>query len=139
VRTPSGTRPALGGILVAAALAAGGCRLPEPEPEGTFVTLVSADAALAERVERALAAEGVPTHGIQVRVVNGVVALGGDVPSDADRRVAEAVARAVEDVRGVYNELVVASPPTAAAPGLGGRGSRLSHADEARATRRSPA
>ncbi len=112
----SGVRPALGAILVGAALASGGCRPPEPEFEGTFVTLVSADAALADRVEKALAAEGVPMHGIEVRVANGVVALGGYVPSDADRRDAEAAARVVDDVQGVRNELAVAPVPTAAAP-----------------------
>jgi hypothetical protein len=103
-------------MLLAAALAAGGCRPPEPEFEGVFVTLASADAALAERVERTLAAQGIPTQGIQVRVANGVVALGGEVPSDADRRAAEVVAGAVQDVRGVRNELAVAPRPMAAVP-----------------------
>jgi hypothetical protein len=110
-----GVRSALCALALGTAFTAAGCRPPEPEYEGTFVTLVSADAALAERVAEALAAEGVPMAGIEISVANGVVALAGRVPSDADRREAEETARVVVDVQGVRNELAVGPAPTAAA------------------------
>jgi len=109
-----GVRSALGALALGMVLAAAGCRPPEPEYEGTFVTLVSADAALAERVAEALAAEGVPMAGVEISVANGVVALAGRVPSDADRRAAEETARVLADVQGVRNELAVGPAPAAA-------------------------
>jgi osmotically-inducible protein OsmY len=83
---------------------------------------VSADAALAERVQEALAAAGVPMAGVGISVANGVVALFGSVPSEADRRAAEAIARVMADVRDVRNELSVGpAPPPQAPPALAAR------------------
>jgi BON domain len=115
VRKRSGVGSALCALALGAWLTIG-CQPPEPEYEGTFVTLVSADAALAARVQEALAAQGVRMEGVGVSVANGVVALFGSVPSEADRREAEAIARVVHDVQGVRNELVVGPAPLSRPP-----------------------
>jgi hyperosmotically inducible protein len=113
-RTASGgvASRTFGALALVALLANAGCLPDEPDFEGTVVTLVSADAALAERVEQVLAAERPPLGGVVVSVANGVVALSGRVPTDAERERAERAARRVDGVREVRNELaVVAAPP----------------------------
>jgi hyperosmotically inducible protein len=110
----------VGALALVALLASAGCLPEEPDFEGTVVTLVSADAALAERVEQVLAAEQPPLAGVAVSVANGVVALSGRVPSDAERDRAERAARSVDGVRDVRNELAVVEAP----PALGALGFR---------------
>jgi len=102
---------------VGALLAASGCLPEEREFEGTVVTFVSADAALAEAVRRVLAAEGSAMAGVEVSVANGTVALSGEVASAAARREAEQAARGVEGVYGVRNELGVSAAGAALARG----------------------
>jgi hypothetical protein len=101
----------------AAALAAGGCLPEERDFEGTAVTFVSFDAALAEEVRRVLAAEGKAMAGVEVSVANGTVALSGEVGSAATRRAAEQAVLGVEGVNGVRNELGVSAAGSALARG----------------------
>src|SRR5262245_10365030 len=82
-------------LCVGAALATA-CVPEERSFEGTRVTLVSADAALAGAVQSALAAEGIALGEIAVTVANGTVALRGEVATPAIRTEAEATARAVD-------------------------------------------
>jgi hypothetical protein len=105
-----------GAVLgLAVAFLATAC-VPEERPfEGTRVTLVSADAALAGAVQEALVAEGIAPGEVAVTVANGTVALRGEVASPAARSEAEATARAVEGVEDVRNEISVReSPPVGA-------------------------
>jgi len=103
--------------ILGAALAAGGCLPEEREYEGTLVTFVSADAAVADEVRRVLAAEGNAMDGVEVSVANGNVALSGEVASAAARRAAEQAARGVEGVNGVRNELGISAAGAALARG----------------------
>lgn len=107
-------RRALAALFVGALLAAG-CLPEEREFEGTVVTFVSADAAVAEEVRRVLAAEGAAMVGVEVRVANGTVALSGEVASPAARREAEQAALAVEGVHAVRNEIDVSAAGAALA------------------------
>lgn len=97
--------------FAAAALCAVGCVPEERSFEGTRITLVSADAALAGAVQQALAAEGIPLGEVAVTVANGTVALRGEVASAEVRTEAEATARAVDGVEDVRNEIAVRTLP----------------------------
>jgi len=104
-------------LALGTALVSGACLPEEREFEGTVVTFVSVDAALADEVRRVLAAEGRTMAGIEVSVANGTVALSGEVASSAARRAAEQAARGVEGVNGVRNELDVSAAGAALARG----------------------
>jgi osmotically-inducible protein OsmY len=87
------------------------CVPEERSFEGTRVTLVSADAALAGAVQQALIDEGIAASEVAVTVANGTVALRGQVETSATRSVAEAAARAVDGVEDVRNEISVRGQP----------------------------
>jgi osmotically-inducible protein OsmY len=95
--------------LLAAALTGSACVPEERTFEGTRVTFVSADAALAGAVQQALVAEGIPAGEVAVTVANGTVALRGEVASPAMRSEVEATVRAVDGVEDVRNEISVRS------------------------------
>jgi hyperosmotically inducible protein len=103
----SRTKPALAALWIAAALFATACVPEERTFEGTRVTLVSADAALAGAVQQALVAEGIAIGEVAVTVANGTVALRGEVADPTVRTEAEAAARAVDGVEDVRNEISV--------------------------------
>ncbi|HEX9446920.1 MAG TPA: BON domain-containing protein [Dongiaceae bacterium] len=92
---------ALGGAAVLS-----GCAVSSgQETAGQYVD----DATITTKVKSALASDGGVTLANQVGVETGqgVVQLSGFVPSISDRARAENIARSVEGVRGVKNDLVV--------------------------------
>ena len=96
--------------LALSALLFGSACVPEERSfEGTRVTLVSADVALAGAVQQALVEEGIDAATVAVTVANGTVALRGQVETPAARTQAEATARAVDGVQDVRNEISVRS------------------------------
>jgi osmotically-inducible protein OsmY len=97
----------LAALGLGAAIAMTACVPEERTFEGTRVTLVSADAALAGAVQQALAAEGIALGKVAVTVANGTVALRGEVETPAVRTEAEATARAVDGVEDVRNEISI--------------------------------
>ena len=99
----------LAALGFAAALVVTACVPEERGFEGTRVTLVSADAALAGAVQQALIDEGIAAGEVAVTVANGTVALRGSVASTDERSEAEAAARAVDGVDDVRNEISVRS------------------------------
>jgi osmotically-inducible protein OsmY len=101
---------ALAALALFASLATA-CVPEERSFEGTLVTLVSADAALAGAVQQALVDEGIGAGEVAVTVANGTVALRGQVESSATRHVAEATARSVDGVQDVRNEISVRGQP----------------------------
>ena len=106
----SGLALALSALALVASLATA-CVPEERSFEGTRVTLVSADAALAVTVQQALIDEGIGAGEVAVTVANGTVALRGQVASSATRSVAEAAARSVDGVEDVRNEISVRDQP----------------------------
>ena len=98
-------------VLALVSVAATACVPEERSFEGTRVTLVSADAALAGAVQQALVDEGIAASEVAVTVANGTVALRGQVETSATRSVAEAAARAVDGVDDVRNEISVRGQP----------------------------
>jgi hyperosmotically inducible protein len=106
----SGLALALSALALVASLATA-CVPEERSFEGTRVTLVSADAALAVTVQQALIDEGIGAGEVAVTVANGTVALRGQVASSATRNVAEAAARSVDGVEDVRNEISVRGQP----------------------------
>jgi hypothetical protein len=106
--------------VAAAALCAVGCVPEERSFEGTRITLVSADAALAGAVQEALVAEGIELGAVAVTVANGTVALRGEVASAAIRTDAEAAARAVDGVQDVRNEIAIRATAPVGANAEGG-------------------
>lgn len=106
----SGLALALSALALFASLATA-CVPEERSFEGTRVTLVSADAALAVTVQQALIDEGIGAGEVAVTVANGTVALRGQVASSATRSVAEAAARSVDGVEDVRNEISVRGQP----------------------------
>jgi hyperosmotically inducible periplasmic protein len=101
---------ALPALALFASLATG-CVPEERSFEGTRVTLVSSDAALAVTVQQALIDEGIDAAEVAVTVANGTVALRGQVASSVTRSVAEAAARSVDGVEDVRNEIAVRDQP----------------------------
>lgn len=77
------------------------------------------DTALKAEVKAKLATELGPATvtSIEVNVTNGVVTLAGPVHSDAEKQKAETVARGVEGVTGVNNNLQVMTEPAPALVG----------------------
>jgi hyperosmotically inducible periplasmic protein len=106
----SGLALALSALALVASLATA-CVPEERSFEGTRVTLVSADAALAVTVQQALIDEGIGAAEVAVTVANGTVALRGQVASSATRSVAESAARSVDGVQDVRNEISVRGQP----------------------------
>ena len=102
----SGLALALSALTLLASLATA-CVPEERSFEGTRITLVSADAALAVTVQQALIDEGIGAAEVAVTVANGTVALRGQVESSTTRSVAEAAARSVDGVEDVRNEISV--------------------------------
>lgn len=71
------------------------------------------DAAIVAEVKANLAGDpDVKSFGIDVDSFEGVVSLRGNVDTGAQRAESERIARAVDGVRGVKNELTVQSPET---------------------------
>jgi hypothetical protein len=77
------------------------------------------DTALKAEVKAKLATELGPATvtSIEVNVTNGVVTLAGPVHNDAEKQKAETVARGVEGVTGVNNNLQVLAEPVPAPAG----------------------
>lgn len=70
------------------------------------------DLALGSRVEAVLISNaGIWIHGLKAVADRGVVTISGEVITDEDREYAEEVARSVEGVRMVVNELRIQPPP----------------------------
>jgi len=68
--------------------------------------------ALAARVEAVLISNaGIWIHGLRATAEHGVVTLAGEVITDEDREYAEDVARGVNGVRAVMNDLRIQPPP----------------------------
>lgn len=68
--------------------------------------------ALAARVEAVLISNaGIWIHGLKATAERGVVTLAGEVITDEDREYAEEVARGVNGVRAVVNDLRIQPPP----------------------------
>lgn len=105
--------PGVAIALLLACAAAFACR-----PNQT-VERQTKDTALKAEVKTKLATELGPATvtSIEVNVTNGVVTLAGPVHSDAEKQKAETVARGVDGVSGVNNNLQVMAEP---APALAG-------------------
>ncbi len=70
------------------------------------------DLALASRVEAVLISNaGIWIHGLRATSDRGVVTIAGEVITDEDREYAEDVARGVDGVRAIVNELRIQPPP----------------------------
>lgn len=83
----------------------------EVTPTATSLQSIE-DLALASRVEAVLISNaGIWIHGLKATGERGVVTLGGEVITDEDREYAEEIARGVEGVRLVVNELRIQPPP----------------------------
>ncbi|RSZ60892.1 BON domain-containing protein [Massilia atriviolacea] len=92
-------------IFLAAALALSGCA---SAPADRSVGVVVEDAAISTRVKAALAgAPDVKARDVQVETYRGVVQLSGFVDSQENVRRATDVARRVDGVREVKNDLIV--------------------------------
>lgn len=83
----------------------------EITPTATSLQAIE-DLALASRVEAVLISNaGIWIHGLKAIAERGVVTVTGEVITDEDREYAEDVARGVEGVRLVANELRIQPPP----------------------------
>ena len=75
------------------------------------------DATLAANVKSSLTADSsIPASAITVTAKDGVVTLGGTVGSDTEKSKAEQIAKSVEHVKSVTNNLTVKPPVINAAP-----------------------
>lgn len=80
-------------------------------PTATSLQMIE-DMALGSRVEAVLVSHaGIWIHGLKGTAERGVVTIAGEVITDEDREYAEEIARAVEGVRLVNNELRIQPPP----------------------------
>jgi osmotically-inducible protein OsmY len=105
--------------LLALAVALGGAQLAgcatQNENRRTAGAFID-DAALTAKVKTALARDSeVPAHNVNVTTYRGLVQLSGFVDSEAVAHKAAQVARNVEGVGEVYNDLRVIAPATGAA------------------------
>lgn len=93
-------------LLCACALLAPGCETQQVD-----------DAALTAKVKARIIADGrVGATRVNVDSAGGVVTLRGEVPTEQEKQAADQVAKAVEGVRGVKNEITV--NPAAAGAGV---------------------
>ena len=102
------------GLAVAfgSAQLAGCASQPTSRSTGRFVD----DAAITAKVKTALARDrDVPAHNVNVTTYRGLVQLSGFVQSEDVARKAAEVARNVDGVSDVYNDLRVIAPATGAA------------------------
>jgi hypothetical protein len=83
----------------------------EVTPTATSLQAIE-DLALASRVEAVLISNaGIWIHGLRATSDRGLVTVAGEVITDEDREYAEEIARGVDGVRGVVNELRIQPPP----------------------------
>jgi cytidylate kinase len=83
----------------------------EITPTATSLQAIE-DLALASRVEAVLISNaGIWIHGLRATSDRGLVTVAGEVITDEDREYAEEIARGVEGVRGIVNELRIQPPP----------------------------
>ena len=87
---------ALGGIVIAAALALGGCS--------------KTDDRINDAVQERLANEPTPLVQLEVSTKDRIVRLNGVVHDDRERQRLERIVRDMDDVLGVDNRLTVARP-----------------------------
>jgi osmotically-inducible protein OsmY len=105
--------------MLALAVALGGAQLAgcasQSESRRTAGTVID-DAALTAKVKTALARDrDVPAHNVNVTTYRGLVQLSGFVENEDVARKAAEVARNVEGVHDVYNDLrVISAAPSAA-------------------------
>jgi len=99
-------RKLLAPLLFAGALLAAGCETQQVD-----------DAALTAKVKARIIADGrASATRVNVDSAGGVVTLRGEVPTEQEKQAADQVAKAVEGVRGVKNEITV--NPAAAGGGV---------------------
>lgn len=103
--------------MLAFAVALGGCATQsQNESSRRTVGTVMDDATLTAKVKTALARDrDVPAHDVNVTTYRGLVQLSGFVQSEEVARKAAEVARNVNGVSDVYNDLRVIAPATGAA------------------------
>jgi hyperosmotically inducible periplasmic protein len=92
--------------LMMISVAAAGCSVNSgQETTGEYVD----SAAISTKVKSKLATDGSVTLANQVKVetLKDIVQLSGFVPSETDRTRAEEIARSVDGVRGVQNDIIV--------------------------------
>jgi hyperosmotically inducible periplasmic protein len=92
--------------LMVISVAAAGCSVNSgQETTGEYVD----SAAISTKVKSKLATDGSVTLANQVKVetLKDIVQLSGFVPSETDRTRAEEIARSVDGVRGVQNDIIV--------------------------------
>jgi osmotically-inducible protein OsmY len=105
-------------LAVALAAAFGTAQLAgcASEPANRSTGRVFDDAALTAKVKAALARDKeVPAHNVNVTTYRGVVQLSGFVEDEQAARKAGEVARGVEGVQQVYNDVHAISPRSSAA------------------------
>ena len=107
--------------MLAAAIALGGAQLAgcasQSESRRTVGTTMD-DAALTAKVKTALVRDSeVPAHNVNVTTYRGLVQLSGFVESEHVARKAAEVARNVDGVRDVYNDVRVIAPAPSSAAG----------------------
>jgi|SRR5690349_746618 len=102
--------------MLALAVALGGCATSSQNESRRTVGTVMDDATLTAKVKTALARDrDVPAHNVNVTTYRGLVQLSGFVQSEDVARKAAEVARNVDGVSDVYNDLRVIAPATGAA------------------------
>ena len=93
-----------------------GCASPSQSENRRTAGGVVDDAALTAKVKTALARDrDVPAHNVNVTTYRGLVQLSGFVQSEDMARKAEQLARNVDGVQDVYNDVRVVSPASGAA------------------------
>lgn len=94
--------------MLAVALALGGCATQSQNESRRTAGTVMDDATLTAKVKTALVRDrDVPAHDVNVTTYRGLVQLSGFVQSEEVARKAADVARNVDGVRDVYNDLRV--------------------------------
>lgn len=102
--------------MLALAVAIGGCASQSQTESRRTAGVVVDDAALTAKVKTALARDrDVPAHNVNVTTYRGLVQLSGFVQNEDVARKAAEVARGVDGVGDVYNDLRVIAPASGAA------------------------
>ena len=102
--------------MLVLAVALGGCATQSQNENRRTVGTVMDDATLTAKVKTALARDSeVPAHNVNVTTYRGMVQLSGFVASEDVARKAAELARNVDGVQNVYNDVRVISPASSAA------------------------